>query len=182
MNKNRLLIIAVCLFLVHSQLGLASSLGTLPLTPPVKVSPTETNQNIIFLKEFNILAFALAMYHLEAEERLSNDSLKEHFSETLERWEDKFNVIFDLDNIKRHGFVRYYPFTVKNKSLIIRLFNEIDEYHARRHLPDDIKIICEGKFKEGIKFQILPGINEILESKKIEKVSFQEPAACSTFP
>lgn len=168
MNKNRLLLIIVCLFLVHSQLGIASSLGTLPLTPPGKVSPLETNQEIIFLKEFNILAFALGMYYLEAEERLSKDDLKERLSETLDRWEDKFNVIFDLDNIVKHGFTRDYPFTVKNKSFIIRLFDVKDGYHVRRRLPDEVKILYEGEFKEGIRFQILPGINAILKDEKIE--------------
>jgi hypothetical protein len=173
MNKSRLLLIIVCLFLVHTQLVTASGGGTLPLTPPAKVSPTETNQNIIFLKEFNILALALAMYYLEAEERLSNDGLKERLGETLDRWEDKFNVTFDLDSIGRHGFVRDYPFTVRGKSFIIRLFDEMDAHHAARRLPDDVKILYQGKFKEGIGFQILPGINDILG--EIEPILLQTP-------
>ncbi len=79
MSKNRLLLIIVCLFLVHAQLGIASSLGTLPLIPSLKVSPIESNQEIIF-----------------------------------------------------------------------------------------VKILYEGEFKEGIRFQILPGINTILEDEKTE--------------
>ncbi len=182
MSKSRLLLIIVCLSLVHTQLVAASSLGTLPLTPPVKVSPMETNQEIIFLKEFNILAFALAMYYLEAEERLSKDDLKERLADELYKWKEKFKVIFDLDNIVKHGFTRDYPFTVKNKSFIIRLFDVRDGYHVRRRLPDEVKILYEGEFKEGIRFQMLPGINEILESEKPEKALFQDPALCSTHP
>ena len=181
MSKSRLLLIIVCLFLVHSQLGIASSLGTLPLTPQPKVSPTETNQGMSFLKEFNILAFALAMYYLDAEERLSSDKLKERLAGDLYRWEERFGVIFDLDKIIKQGFTRYYPFSVNNKSFTIRLF-DIRDRHYLRHRFSGVKVICEGEFKEGVGFQILPGINDLLESKKIEKVSFQDPSVCSTYP
>ena len=51
MNKNRLLLIIVCLFLVHSQVAATSNLGTLPLIPPGKVSSIKANQEIIFLKD-----------------------------------------------------------------------------------------------------------------------------------
>lgn len=166
MNKSRLVVTIVCLFLVHSQVVALQDLGTLPLTPSREVSPTETNHPGIFLKEFNILAFALSVYYLDAKEQLSKEDIKEKLAGNSTILWEKFNIGFDMNNIdfKKRGFTRYYPFSVNGKDFIIRIFDANE-----RHYLANFEILYEGVLnRPEIGFQIIPGINAILDKKKIE--------------
>lgn len=180
MNKGRLLLIIACFALVHTQVAATPDIRTLPLNPHTKVSPTETNQWKNFLREFNLLAFALGIYYLDAKERLSKEDIKEKLTLDSAIWEKEFGITFDLDNIdfKKKGFTRCYPFTVNGKDFIIRIFDARDRHYLR-----GFEILYEDMFeKPRIGFQILPGINTILNGKKVERVSFSDPAAYFTHP
>lgn len=179
MNKGKLLII-VCLFLVHTSGAAALDIRTFPINPVKKVSPTETSIKEAFARQFNILAFALGIYRLDAGERMSKEEIKKRLAGDVALWNETISLAFDLDNIdlKKKGFTRYYPFTVEGKDFIIRIF----DMKERHYLPD-FEIFYEDVFKESkIGFQIIPGVNTILEGKKIEKAQFPNPAAYSTHP
>ncbi len=173
MNKSRLLVMIVCLFLVHTSVAATVDTRTFPLNLSKKVSPTETSIKELFAKEFNILAFALGIYHLDVIERFSKDKIKEHLASGFAKWAESFTLAFDLDNIdfKKKGFTRYYPFTVNKKDFIIRIFDIREEHY----LPD-FEIFYEGVFETSkIGFQIIPGINTILKEKEINKEAFPRP-------
>ena len=180
MNRGKLLLIIACLFLVHTQVIATENLGTYPINPVKKVSPTETNIKEAFARQFNILTFALGIYCLDTEGHLSKDAIKERLSSESGICEETLALVFDLNNIdfKKKGFTRYYPFSVKERDFIIRIF-DIREKH---YLPD-FEVFYEGTFKESkIGFQILPGIKTILEEKKAEKATFPDPTLCLTHP
>ena len=180
MNKGKLLIIALCLFLVHSGVGATLDIRTYPINPVKKVSPIETSIKEIFARQFNILAFALGIYRLDTRGRLSKESIKETLADNCAACRDSVNVAFDLDNIdfRKKGFTRYYPFSASGRDFIIRIFDVREKYY----LPD-FEIFYEGTFEEsGIGFQVIPGIKSILKEAKAERISFYDPALYSTQP
>ena len=82
------------------------------------------------------------------------------------------------ENFNKKGFTRYYPFTLRDKSFIIRIF-DIDEKY---YLPS-FEIFYEGTFENSeIGFQIIPGVKEILKSKEAKKITFLNPSIYSTYP
>ncbi|GEM_PF-1435254 len=169
MNKGKLLIAIACLILVHTMSAAATEIGTYLLNPLKKVSPTETGLKEIFAREFNILAFALGIYHLDVEKRFSKNAIKKHLIIGAGKCEKILSVVFDLDNIdfRRKGLTRYYPFKAGGNDYIIRVFHS-----GERHYLEDFEIFYEGVFEESsIGFQIIPGINEILKEKKAEKIA-----------
>ena len=180
MNRSKLIIILVSLFLVQPRVALPFDARTYILSPNQQVSPTETNPDETLLQRFNILAFALNLYSLDAHERLSKEGIQERLKDLPRLFEQKFGITFDLDNIdfKRKGFTRYYPFRVHERQFIIRIFN-IQE----RHFLQEVEVLYEGAFeKQQVGFQVLPGIDVILEEKKIEKMTFALPIDYSTQP
>lgn len=180
MNKDKLLLILICLFLVHATVATSSNIGTSPLRLNQKVSPIETSQALTFLKEFNVLTFALGLYQLDARERLSKAKIKEKMTLDSTIWEREFGISFDLDNIdfKRKGFTRYYPFTVNGKDFIIRIFDV-----REKHRMPKFEVFCEGIFEDSkIGFQIIPGVKTILKSKRIKKIPFPRLVSYPTYP
>ena len=178
LSKNKLVPLAICLFLVHTQITASSDSGTFSINPAKRVSPTEISIKEIFAKEFNILAFALGMYHSDAVERLSKNAIKEKFAGELDSCESEFDVSFDLENMDfgRRGFTRYYPFSVNGRDYIIRIFDIREKGYL-----SDFEILCEGEFEDSkLGFQILPGLNELLEQRKPEKLRIYNPAVCET--
>ena len=180
MNKSKLLAILLSLFWVHATSATAMNSGTFPLSPSQKVSPTETNQNVPFLQKFNVLAFALGLYHLDVKERLSKEGIRDRLPDASSALDKRLGVSFDIENMhfNRKGFTRYYPFSIEGRQFIIRIF-DVGEKH---YLPE-LDVYFEGVFEaSGIGFQVIPGIDQILEDKKIEKMTFRLPAGCATHP
>lgn len=173
-----MLSIIVCLFLVPSQIASTQDIGTYLRSVNQKVSSIETKKTDIFIRDFNILSFALGLYNLDAKERLTKVEIKERLAKEPALLRDKFGVSFDMDKIdfKKKGFTRYYPFSVSGKDFIIRIF-DINE----KHYLAECQVVYEGAFeKSSLGFQIIPGIKTILDEKKTEKVVLVNPAACST--
>lgn len=174
MNKSRLLLTIVCMFLVHTQLVASTNVGTLLLTPPKKVSPLEASQRDAFLKEFNLLTFALGMYRLDTEVRLTGDEIRNILNENIEHLERVCSIVFDFDRIdfRKKGYTRYYPFTIDGKDYIIRIYLE-----EERHFLPYADILAQGIFhNSGIGYQIIPGINSILNEVKSGKLPLNNPA------
>ena len=166
--------------MVHTQVAATPDIRTSLLNPHTKVSPTETSIKEIFAREFNILAFALGIYHLDAQMRLSKQAIMEHLASGVALCEENLAVAFDLENIdfRRKGFTRYYPFKAGGKNFIIRIFDR----NERHYLPD-FAIFYEGVFEESnLGFQILPGINAILKAAKAEKITLQDPNRYAASP
>jgi hypothetical protein len=180
-GKSKLIIIA-CLFLVHAQIAAAIDIGTIPLTPPKKVSPLETSpEHLTFLKTYNILTISLAMYYLDTKGRFSKEAIRDNFEQNLALWAGRYGIEFDLDNIdfQKKGFTRYYPFTVNGHDFIIRFF----DVKERHFLPPVPEVYAEGVFESSeIGFQIIPGINAILAGTRIERIPFPDPTVCSKNP
>lgn len=177
LNKKKLLLVIVCLLLVHTQAATSLDIRTLLLTPPQKVSPIETNPEFTFLKEFNILTFALALYHLDAKEHLTKDIIKRRLATDCAVWKKALNIDFDLDNIdlNKRGFTRYYPFSINGKDFIVRIFDM-----KERHFLPEFDVFYEALFEDsGVGLQIIPGINTVLKSKRVEKVHLSNSAATS---
>ena len=180
LSKNRLLVITVCLFLVHTCAIASTELGTSPINPARKVSPTELNIKELFALEFNILAFARGIYSMDVEERLTKADIKKRLADGLDTCARELSLTFDLDNIdfRKKGFTRYYPFNVEGKDFIVRIFDAREEYY----LPD-FEVFYEGKYGDtNIGFQIIPGLATILADTKIEKFSFPDPNLCASNP
>ena len=178
MSRNKHIALFVCLFLVLTQGVAAQDIGTSSINLAKKVSPTNSDIKEFFATQFNILTFALSMYNLDTDERLTKDLIKEKLSGNHALWQEEFNIKFDLDNIdfKKKGFTRYYPFAVDEKKFIIRIFN-IEEKH---YLPD-MEIFYEGVLEDSsLGFQIVPGLVEILDNTKARKVEIQDPSVYST--
>lgn len=180
MNRKRFVIIVFCLFVVCATSTYAIDIRTSSLNLAKKVSPTNSDIKEFFATQFNILTFALNMYQLDTDKRFTKDIIKEKLFRSHALWQEEFNIKFDLDNIdfKKKGFTRYYPFSVDEKRFIIRLFN-IEE---KKHLSD-MQIFYEGVLEDSnLGFQIVPGLVEILNSTKAEKVEIQDPSVYSTHP
>ena len=94
MSKSKLLLLIVCLFLVQATTVTSLDIRTYPLNLNRKVSPTETSLGDVFLKEFNILTFALGMYELDAGRRLTKEDIKERLIEDSIRWSEEFDISF----------------------------------------------------------------------------------------
>lgn len=180
MSKSKYMTIFVCLFLVLAQGVTAQDLGTSSINLAKKVSPINTHIKENFASEFNILTFALGMYYLDTEARLTKDMIKERLLENNVFCQEEFNVAFDIDNMdfNKKGLTRYYPFKLRDKSLIIRIF-DVDEKH---YLPN-FEIFYEGTFENSeIGFQIIPGVKEVLKSKKAKRFTLLDPSIYSTHP
>ncbi|MBL7158532.1 MAG: hypothetical protein ISS91_03395 [Candidatus Omnitrophica bacterium] len=175
MSKSILLTLIVSLFLVHSIVVAAEELGTYPISPIEKVSPTEISIKETFASEFNILAFALGMYQLETEKGFSKEDIKAALSESNLSCGSAINMVFDLDNIdiRKKGFTRYYPFSANEKDFIIRIFDL-----REKHFLPEFEILHEGIFEDSdIGFQILPGLKTILRGKELNKFSLSDLSA-----
>jgi len=97
-----------------------------------------------------------------------------------ETWKEGLDIAFDMDNIDfgKKGFTRYYPFTVDGRDLIIRIF----DVRETSFLPE-FRVFEEGVFEDSrIGFQIIPGIQDIVASKKIKKLPVPQPAIFATSP
>jgi len=180
MTRSKGIIIFVCLFLVQTQVARAQDLGTSSLNLIKKVSPTNLHVKEVFAYEFNILAFALGMYQMDIEDYLSKEDIKEKLIKNQSFCKEQFNITFDLDNIdfNKKGFTRYYPFTMNDRSFVIRVFNINEKYY----LPD-LEVFYEGVFEDSeVGFQIIPGVQEIIASQKIKRFNIVKPFLYATQP
>lgn len=179
MNKSKLLVILVCLFLVQTAVASSQDVGTSSINLVKKVSPTDTSIKETFLKEFNILTFALGLYYMDTKARLSKDIIREKLTQDTGVWRDEFDVSFDLENMdfKRKGLTRYYPFNVKGNDLIIRIFHTTEKHYLL-----ECKVLEEGVFEDSnIGFQIIPGLNALLGTGPVEKIKPLEVTPTSKF-
>lgn len=172
------------LFLVFAlpSLPAFSEIENLPLNPPFSKlqDSLRSQRKVNFIKEFNILTFALGMYYLDAKERLSKEEVKKKLAWDSAIWDKEFDIAFDMDNIdfKRKGFTRYYPFNIEGRDFIIRIFDVRD----KGYLPE-FEVFNEGVFEDSkTGFQVIPGINTIIKNRKIKKVLLPSPASYSTAP
>jgi len=179
MNRTKLLLIVMLLlFLGQTQVEPSTKPLTSSLNLNKRITPVEFSRFEVFAKEFNMLAFALGVYYLDARSRLPKDEIKEELLNVPKVWEEKFGIRFDLDKIdfKKKGFTRYYPFIMNDKDFIIRIFEMQD-----RHYLESFEVYYEGAFEDSnIGFQIIPGINSILKDEKIEKISITDSSVFGT--
>ena len=168
MYKNKLILILACLFLVQPHVGATQDVRTIPVTSIIPVSPIESNPIPTTLHEYSILVFALSMYYMETRENLSMEQIRERLAGQPEVWKEKLAVAFDLDrtSFKKDGYTRYYPFSVRGRDFIIRFFR----LKEKDKLPL-CDVLHEGTFPDSeLAFQIIPGINALLEGKDIKKI------------
>lgn len=183
MDRKRLcLILALLLMVQNVALAQDLLLGTFPIEPTSKVSLNKPE--ISFLKKYDIyiLCTALFIYRLDAIERnpknIVKEIIKDHTDEADFRLSD---VYFDLENIDyfgKRGFTRYYPFYVHGQPYIIRIFRT-DEKH---HQPE-VRVLYEGDIKSPpVSFQILEGVNAILEQCNLGPQEMPSPNKSEIYP
>ena len=179
MNKSKLLIILVCLFLVQTSVASSQDVGTSSINFVKKVSPTDTSIKETFLKEFNILTFALGLYYMDAKARLPKEAIEERLTRDMDIWKNEFGVSFDLENMdfKRKGLTRYYPFNVRGNDLIIRIFHTSEKHYLLK-----CDVLEEGVFEDSsIGFQIIPGVNALLGESPANKIKPLEVTPTAKF-
>jgi len=166
MNRRGSAIMLCILFLVQS-LAYPQELlhRTLPLNPQTKVSPN--NVKLAFLQKYDVLCMALLIYKLDAVERSPKEVVKESIMREYDRaFFNLTGVKFDLEHIDlgKKGWTRYYPFSVHGEWYIMRIFKT-----EERVYQPEVSVLLEGDIEDPkVTFQILPGINRILEQCKIK--------------
>lgn len=161
MNRKKILIILGILYLVHvvaSAQGFSSE--TCLLIPQTKVSLNESNTG--FRTLYEILCLATAIYKSDAIERKTKEELTKLYGGISSNTKIRFD--FDNINMGKKGWVRYYPFYVNGRYLIVRIFLT-EERSYQTVTPVLFEATLE---KPAITFQILPNINDILKYRKAE--------------
>jgi len=155
------------LFLVPSIIAVPQGMlpGTLPIQPESKVSLTKSK--ITFKQKFDILCLALLIYKLDAVKRCSKGVVQEILRKEYDGAFVNFvGLQFDLENIDlgKKGWTRYYPFSIYDDHYIVRVF-----LTAERAYQPAVTVLHEGVIKSPpVTFQILPGLNSILDQCEIE--------------
>ncbi len=180
MKQGKLLIILAGFALVSTLFCATLRAETTTIIPINKVSPTEPQQNISFLKTFNVITLALSVYQMDAKKRMSKEEIQEKISDELASLRSSLDIIFDINKIdlNRRGFTRYYPFGVNGEDLIIRIFNI-----SEKHFLPECDVLYEGRLDNlALGFQITPGIRTILSSEKPGRIEIPDTRLLATQP
>lgn len=160
MKKSSALLLAVLLFQVNpvqSVCGLsADSCGLNP--PTILETP-------YFRQVCSTIFIALNIYKLDAIEGNSKEAIiREHGRALFDP-----DVRFDLNNIDkgRKGWTRYYPVAVGAQQFIVRIF-----LTGEKTFQPKMPVLFEMTIRDpAVTCQVLPGINSILESRRIRPLS-----------
>lgn len=159
-RKNvSLLVTAVFLMQMIVLVGVSAESSFL-LSPPTKID--NNNPNIVLMCKNDIIRASLFVYHLDAFERRPKKEIAEAYGAALSAFP---HIVFDLEHIDlgKKGWTRYYPVSVGNEHLIVRIF-----LSEERFFQPDVQVLEEILIKKlGVTVQILPGINEMLKNHPI---------------
>ena len=148
-------------FLVHS-LASSSALSfeSNPLNPPTNI---DVNHSSPVVKDiFDAVCLGVSLYKFDAIQRLSKEEISSLYSGLSLRSEARFDIA-NMD-LGRKGWTRYYPFSVGDKSFIMRIF-----LTSERTYQSSVPILYEGSITDpAVTFQVLPSLNEILSTCKIK--------------
>lgn len=163
MNKKKWSIILAIFFLVQDLippplLAIENNL----LNPPTKANIGSSDTQ--FKKLYDAVCLGLFFYDLDAVKRYTKDAIAREYSDLLFNSEVKFD--FANIDIGKKGWTRYYPFSIDNKSFIMRIF-----LTSEAHYQPSAPILYEGVIKNpAVTFQVLPSLNEILAGCKIRPI------------
>ncbi len=176
MAKKRLSIILAIFFLVQiftTPIELYAE--TCPLNPQTKVNPNEID--MCFKDVYDTIHLALFIYKLDAiKHSPKNDIIRNYADE----FADLSRVRFDLEHIdiQRKGWTRYYPFSVRGRNFIIRIF-----LTSERQYQAKADTIFEGEIDNpAITFQVLDGVNALLKDCKIKPHTFTPTSLVEASP
>ncbi len=142
--------------------------GTILIEPALKVSLNKPEISVLERYDIYILCTALLIYKLDTIEKCPKGIIKERITSQYDRsFFDLSGINFDLENIdyfRKKGYTRYYPFYVNGKPFVIRIFRTDEKY-----FQPDVEILYEASVKNPpVTFQILKGVNAILEHCKLK--------------
>src|SRR3989338_7830800 len=161
MSRRKWSILTAIFFLVSS-LAVSQAFSYENLLPQSKVSPSYSEND--FKKIYESVCIGLFIYRLDAFQQCAKENLIKYLSALLRDSEVKF----DLENIDigKKGWTRYYPFSISEKSFIMRIFLT-EELRFQFEAP----VLYEGILTNpAVTFQVLPGINEIVAGRKAEPI------------
>lgn len=162
MNKKKWSILLAIFFLVQYLIPAEMSSATNFPLPQIKVDTDSPEGN--FKNIYDFMCTGLLIYRLDAVERCTKEEIIKYIGTTLLRSQVKF----DLQNmdIGKKGCTRYYPFSIGEKSFIMRIF-----LTEESHYQPKADVLYEGAMANpAVTFQVLPSINEILSDCKIRPI------------
>jgi hypothetical protein len=156
MKKLLLTVVAISLtaFVAFPQFLQAEAL----LNPPSRVN--SNYRDLPFEYKCEVWGLSLTLYKLETiiegDQRIE---LERRLAASLAASDIKF----DLSHVGRKGYTRYYPFSINGRSFLGRVFLTSEKAFQER-----LEVLFEAASEErGVTFQILPGVNSILEGCKV---------------
>lgn len=125
------------------------------LNPPSRID------NTAFHRLYSVLCIAVTIYKLDAVEGIRKEAIIREHGGSL----SAPDVRFDLSRIDRgrKGWTRYYPVAIGDGQFIVRIF-----LTGERVYQPQIPVLCEVVLNDpAVTCQLLPGINSIIESRRI---------------
>ena len=175
MKEKKWTALLVIFFLVQ---GAASSpvlsFESSPLNPPTNIDVNHSDP--VMKKIYDAICLGVSLYKLDTIAGLSRGEIERSYPGLS----PNSPVRFDLANMDlgRKGWTRYYPFSVGNKSFIMRIF-----LTAERAFQSSVPVLYEGAIANpAITFQVLPSLNEILSDCRIKPLKLYYSSAASRSP
>ncbi len=160
MGKKKVPILLGIFFLVQVTSSYSLSTETYPLNPQTKVSQHEAN--VPFQQVHDTVYLALAIYKADAINGESREEIARRFGAALFGRTVQFD--FNLMDLGKKGWTRYYPIYIADKPFIVRVFLT-DEYAYQPKVP----VLFEAAMTNpAVTIQVLPGVNSILKDCRIK--------------
>jgi len=141
--------------------------------PLTKINLIEPGEG--FKKIYEVFCLALFVYRLDAVERCPKETVIKKYGDLPAM----SGVTLDLSNIDagKKGWTRYYPFSIDGKDFVARIFLTKERFYQPR-----VTVLFEAAIENpDVTFQILPGINAILEDCRIKpRNPYPDPQTASS--
>ena len=158
MGRNYIAIIAI--FLVQGTAALQGALAeSSSLNPPTKVNLN--SQDIGFIDKYSIVHQAVYLYKIDAIGKAHRQEIIADYN----TWTTSDTcAIFNVYNIEKDGWTRYYPVTVSDHVLTVRVF-----LTSKRDCQAEVQVLYEGSIENPpVTFQVLPGVNDIIKDRQMK--------------
>jgi len=138
-----------------------------PLNPPTRIN------DLPFEYKCEAWGLALTLYKLENIKGGDRIELERKLAAALAASDIKF----DLSHAGRKGCTRYYPFSINGHSFIGKVF-----LTKEKDFQEPMEVLFKAPSEElGVTFQILPGVNSLLETCRARpfSISIRSPSDTS---
>lgn len=159
-NKKWSFLLVIFFLIQNTMPSVALSMEGDPLNPLTSININNSDQ--VMRKIYDAICLGVFLYELDVVKRLPKEEIEKNYPELL------LNSLarFDIKNMDlgKKGWTRYYPFSVGDKSFIMRIFLTSESAHQ-----PSLTILYEGTIASpAVTFQVLPPLNDILSDCKIK--------------